>query len=37
MQMSIRTLELQKASLEALAAAHQPAKPSARAPQPRKA
>jgi hypothetical protein len=37
MQMSIRTLELQKASLEALAAAHQPAKPSARAPKPRKA
>jgi hypothetical protein len=36
MQMSIRTLELQKASLEALAAAHQPAKPSARTPRTRK-
>ena len=36
MQMSIRTLELQKASLEALSAAHQPAKAPARATKPRK-
>ena len=36
MQMSIRTLELQKASLEALSAAHRPAKAPARSPKPKK-
>jgi len=36
MQMSIRTLELQKASLEALSAAHRPAKESTRTSKSRK-
>jgi hypothetical protein len=36
MQMSIRTLELQKASLEALSAAHRPGKGTVRSPKPKK-
>jgi hypothetical protein len=36
MQMSIRTLELQKASLEALSAAHRPGRAPARPPKPKK-
>jgi hypothetical protein len=36
MQMSIRTLELQKASLEALSAAHRPAREPSRAAKPKK-